>query len=241
VAHLTSRAPTEPLGTVSSKPGSWAPSPTEYHGALGFKGTVTLPGPGGGSVTVNYGGDPGPGVFFGGQWSETYNNYSDNGTDFVNGTVTINGLLKGSVSAHLTMTGDHTGTHDAELTFDRLAPGGHAESTLDGHSISGPQPDQLDGGACPSMLPRKPALHVKPTSLGGGVYKVKVTASVGHMGINESAVDTRPVNDATVQLGSRKAHTNKHGVATVKAGGSRKLTVTAGDTLASAHARVGAG
>jgi hypothetical protein len=241
VANLTSRKPTKPLRTVSSDVGSWAPSPTDYHGALGFKGTVTLPGPGGGSVTVTYGGDPGPGAFFGGQWSETYNNYSDNGADFVNGTVTINGLLSGSVSAHLTMTGDHTGTHDAELTFSRLTPGGHSESTLDGHAISGPQPDQVDGGACPSMLPKKPALKVKPTSQGDGVYKVKVTASVANMGLNEGSVDRRPVNDATVQVGSRKVHTNKQGVATVKAGGSRNLTVTAGDTLGSAHARLGGG
>ena len=56
VAKLTSRKPTEPLSTVSSDVGSWAPTPTDYHGALGFKGTVTLPGPGGGSVTVTYDG-----------------------------------------------------------------------------------------------------------------------------------------------------------------------------------------
>ena len=233
VAQLTTRKPTRPLRAVSSAVGPWAPAPIGYHGALGFKGTVTLPGPGGGTVTVKYAGNPGPGVLFGGEWSETYASYSDNGKDFVNGTVTVRGLLEGSVSAHLTMTGGHTGRHDAELTFKRLTPGGHAESTLDGNTISGPRPDQLDGGSCRSLLPKKPALQVTATKLGnGGVYRIKVTASVGSMGLNEAAVDTRPVNGATVMLGTRVSSTNDKGLAMVKVrGGRQQLTVTAGDTL----------
>ena len=55
----------------------------DYHPALGFDGTITLHGAGGGTVTVNYGGMPGT---LAGQWAETYAKYSDNGTDFVNGT-----------------------------------------------------------------------------------------------------------------------------------------------------------
>ena len=237
VAKLTSRKPTEPLRTVSSDVGSWAPTPTDYHGALGFKGTVTLPGPGGGSVTVTYDGD-GPGVFPDGQWSETYENYSDDGKSFVNGTVTINGLQSGSVSSHLTMTGKHTGAQDAELTFERLSPGGHAESTLDGGTISGPQADQLDGGPCPSMLPKKPALHVKSSRKNDRSVKVKVTASIGDMGPNEAAVDTRPVRDAKVELGKAKAHTNNKGVAILEAGDNGKLRVSAGDTLKAASVRL---
>ena len=71
------------------------------------------------------------------------------------------------------------------------------------------------------------------TKLGnGGVYRIKVTASVGSMGLNEAAVDTRPVNGATVMLGTRVSSTNDKGLAMVKVrGGRQQLTVTAGDTL----------
>jgi hypothetical protein len=231
VARLMASKPTRPLRTVSSEVGSWAPSPTEYHGALGFKGTIVLRGPRGGTVTVSYGGDPGPGVFFGGEWSETYKDYSDNGTDFVNGTVKITGLTAGTYSAHLTMTGRHTGRQDAELTFKHLSVSGHSTSTLDGHSISGPTPDLVNGGTCPSMLPTKPALRVTRTRRGDGVYKLKVTASIAGMGANEAAVDTEPVNRATIKLGNRTVHTNEHGVAFVNVHRNRKLTITVGDTL----------
>src|ERR1700688_2967645 len=59
VAHLTALKPSRPLAAVSSQPGSWAPPPTAYHGAMGFDGTVTLHGHGGGSGTVQYGGNAG--------------------------------------------------------------------------------------------------------------------------------------------------------------------------------------
>lgn len=241
VAKLTSRQPSKPIRPVSSQVGSWAPAPLDYHGALGYKGTVTLPGPGGGSVTVTYDGEPGPGLFLGGEWSETYNDYSDNGRDFVNGTATIHGLTEGTYSAHLTMTGKHTGSQDAELTFAHLQPGGHAESTLDGDSVSGPQPDQVDGGACPSMLPKKPALRIKPRRRADGAYKVKVTASVRDMGPAEGDVDTRPVRDATVAVGGKRAYTNRKGVAVIAGRRNSKVKATAGDTLARAKTRLGSG
>jgi hypothetical protein len=232
VAHLTARKPTQPLKTVSSDVGSWAPASLDYHGALGFNGTVILNGPGGGTVTVSYGGDPGPGVFLGGKWTETYNHYSDDGASFVNGTVEVDGLLSGTYSAHLKMTGRHTGSLDAEVALHKPSVSGHATSTLDGHSVSGPKPDMVDGGACPSLLPKKPALRVKATRLGHRAYKLTVTASIGHMGANESATDTEPVNHATVSFGRRKLTTNARGFAIVRMGGHRRrLRVTAGNTL----------
>jgi hypothetical protein len=231
VAHLTSRKPTQPVRTVSSDVGAWAPAPTDYHGAMGYQGTVVLPGPGGGTVTVTYGGDPGPGLFFGGTWTETYDKYSDDGRSFVSGTAKVDGLLAGTYSAHLTMTGQHTGSQDAELTMKSLSVSGHAESTLDGHTISGPKPEMLAGGACPSLLPKKPALRATSTRVGNGVYKVTVTASIAGMGPTESATDTRPVNHAAIKVGKQTTYTNTQGVATLKAPTSGKLTVTAGDTL----------
>ncbi|MCW2984942.1 MAG: hypothetical protein JWR63_2512 [Conexibacter sp.] len=233
VARLTARKPARPLRTVSSDVGAWAPAASDYHGAMGFKGTVSLAGPGGGTVTVTYGGEPGPGAFLGGQWTETYTDYSDDGTDVVNGTVKVTGLTEGTYSAHLTMTGRHTGTQDAELVMKRLSVTGHAESTLDGKTISGPQADMLDGGACPSLLPKKPALHVTARSAGKGVYRLSVTASIAGMGATESSVDTRPVDHATIAVGGRSTVTDAHGVATVTVHAARaRVTVTAGTTLA---------
>ncbi|MCW2992691.1 MAG: hypothetical protein JWQ18_186 [Conexibacter sp.] len=231
IADLTSRKAAKPLRTVSSAVGSWAPAAADYHGALGFKGTVTLAGPGGGTVTLTYAGSPGPGAFLGGQWVETYTNYSDDGASFVTGTVRTDGLTDGTYSAHLTMVGRHTGSQDADITMKRLSVSGHATSTLDGKSVSGPDPDMLDGGSCPSMLPKKPALAVERTSLGGGRYRLKVTASIADMGPSESATDTRPVNDATIRVGGRSITTNNRGLATVEVSKSARATVSAGTTL----------
>jgi hypothetical protein len=233
VADLTARKATKAVRTVSSDVGSWAPAAVDYHGALGFKGTVTLNGPGGGTVTLTYAGEPGPGAFLGGEWTETYVNYSDDGKDFVDGTVKTTGLTEGTYSAHLTMTGRHTGSQDAEIAMQRLNVSGHAESTLDGKRISGPSADLLDGGACPSILPKKPALSVTAKRAGTGAYRLTVTASIADMGLDESLVDTRPVAHATIALGGRATTTtNARGVATVKVHGSRaRVTISAGNTL----------
>jgi hypothetical protein len=227
VAHFTALTPTKPLPTVSSQPGSWAPSATAYHPAQGYKGTVTFHGPGGGTVTVTY---PGSALF--GEWSETYANYSDNGADFVNGTVTIDGSYAGGTySSHLTMTGAHTGSDSADVILKAGHPGGRATSTYDGHTVSGPSAAQEAGGACPGMQPQEPALHLTTMSLGNGTYKVKVTARIAGVGANETAVDTEPVYHATIKLGRAQTYTNHQGVVIVTPRGHQKLTVTAGDTL----------
>jgi hypothetical protein len=233
VAHLTAAKPSRPLPPVSSQPGSWAPSQTGYHPAMGYSGTITLAGPGGGKVTVDYSGN-----VFAGNWSETYANYSDDGRDFINGTVTITGSAgDGSYSSHLTMIGANTGSDDTDINFTHGAKG-HATSTYDGHTVTGPMPQQVDdttsGGpatACPGALPKEPVLHATATRLRHGAYKLKVTVSIAGMGANETAVDTNPVYHATVSLGRAKIYTNRSGTAIVKMRHSGKLTVTAGDTL----------
>jgi hypothetical protein len=235
VAHFTALRPTRPQPAVSSQPGSWAPAPAEYHPALGYKGTVTFRGAGGGTVTIEY-----PGSALAGQWSETYAHYSENGTDFVNGAVTITGSFSGGTySSHLTMTGTHTGSDNAEVTLRAGHPSGHAKSTYDGHTITGPSAAQRAGGACPGMQPKEPALHVNATSLGNGVYKVKVTVSVAGVGANEAAVDTEPVYHATITLGHAKTYTDHQGIAIVTARRDQRLMVAAGDTLrpTAAHLR----
>ncbi|WP_027008015.1 TolB family protein [Conexibacter woesei] len=241
VAHLTANRASRPLRTVSSQPGAWAVKPQDYHGAIGYSGDVTLPGPGGGSVTVHYGSTTGA---LSGSWSETYNNYTENG-DVVNGTVAATGgaASDGSLSSHLTMTGRHTGRADIELTFSRGIHG-HAKVTYDGVAVEGPSKaeanSKVSGGpstACPSLLPKKPALKATATRLSGGRYRVTVTASVADTGSNEGATATSPVRHATIAgAGGTKAYTNAQGVATVR--GSGRFTVTAGDTLLPASVRL---
>ena len=233
VAHLTAAKPSQPLPPVSSQPGSWAPSPTGYHPAMGYAGPITLAGPGGGKVTVLYSAN-----VLAGAWSETYTNYSDNGRDFVNGTVTIAGpATGGTYNSHLTMTGANTGSDNTDITFNHGAKG-HATSTYDGHTITGPMPQQVNattaGGpatACPTALPKEPALHATATRLRHGAYQLKVTVSIAGMGANETVVDTRPVYHATLRLGHAKIYTNHSGIATVKISKSHNVKIAAGDTL----------
>lgn len=227
VAHFTARKPTRPLRAASSQPGSWALAPTDYHTVFGYAGARTFNGPGGGRVIVDYG--LGSGVASG-QWSETYTNYSDNGNDFVNGTVSITetGPEQGTYTSNLTMTGSDTGNTHVEFNSAGTV---HGTSTYDGHTVSGPSPEQAAKGACPSIQPKEPALRVMLRSLGHGTYRVKVTARVGSMGANEATVDTQPVYHATVRLGTATTYTNRAGTAIIKPRRDRKLTVTAGDTL----------
>jgi hypothetical protein len=246
VAHLTARKSTKPLPTVSSQPGSWAPSPTGYHGALGYDGTITLHGPGGGTVTVEYGGTNGA---LAGQWSESYHRYSDNGADFTTGTVTITGgALSPSVHyiVHLTMTGRDHGSTNADLMFSSKGTTGHAVSTYDGNTISGPAryetgPNVQGGPAskCPSDLPTEPSLDATAAKTRLNVYRIKVTVGIAGVGANEAATDTEPVYHAKVELGRITTYTDKDGVAVVHVRAGRELIVTAGDTLKPTSVRLG--
>ena len=183
---------------------------------------------GGGTVTVDYG--LGSGVLSGG-WSETYSHYSDNGQDFVNGTVTIDetGPGVGTYTSNLTMTGVHTGSD--HVTFNSATGVVHGQSTYDGHTVSGPSAEQAAKGACPSIQPKEPKLHVTATRARIGVYRIKVTSSIAGAGANEAGVETSPVYHATVTLGGVTTYTNRAGIAFIKVRHNCKLTVTAGDTL----------
>ena len=227
VARFQALKATRPMRVVSSQPGPWAVAPGAYHPTLGFSGTRTFAGPGGGMVTVTYGGAPGVLV---GRWSETYTHYSDNGRDFVTGTVTIDETApsQGTYTSNLTMTGADTGSD--RVVFSST-DGAHGTSTYDGHTVSGPSPEQAAKGACPAIQPREPRLRVTVTPLGHGRYRVKVTASVAGTGPNEAGVETSPVEHATVRLGAQRTDTDASGAAIVRAHAGQRLVVTAGDTL----------
>jgi hypothetical protein len=227
VARLTQQEPAKPLPVVSSRVGSWAVAPADYHPATGYTGTKQFAGPGGGSVTVEYGGNPG---ILDGAWSETYDDYSEDGSTFINGTISVAGSLLdgGTYDSHLTIAGAHTGSTDVSLTTGGSV---HGTSTYDGNTVSGPTATQAAQGACPDLRPKKPALEVKREWLGRHRYRVRVTASVADMGINESMTDTRPVEHAKLRLGAETVHTNRRGIAIVEVRSRHKLRVSAGDTL----------
>ena len=226
VAHFEGVNRSRPLHPVSSQPGAWSVAPTAYHPTFGFAGIKTFNGPGGGTVTVDYGG---PGVLSG-HWSETYDNYSENGKDVINGTVTINETAagKGTYTANLKMSGADTGSDQVSYS---TTTGGHGTSTYDGHTVSGPSPEQAAGGACPAIQPREPALRLVVTRVRHGFLRVRVTSRIAGVGANEGAADTEPVYDASVRLGSAVVRTNRSGIAVVRAPHGGRLRVTAGDTL----------
>ena len=235
VAHLTTQRPTDPVEPVDSEPGAWAPSPANYHPALGYDGVKTFAGPNGGSVTVDYDGTPGA---IAGRWSETYDNYTTGG-DVLNGSVTVSGsALGGTFADHITLSGANTGSDVDSLNFIHGVQG-HAESTYDGHTITGPMPQQIAattaGGpttACISSLPKIPPLHVSVTALGHGRYRLHVTASIYGLGPGEAQRNVQPVYHATIVFGRHTAYTNNEGVTIVRVHTAQRLTVTAGQTLA---------
>lgn len=235
VAHFAALKRTTPLRAVSSQPGSWSVSPTEYHPVFGYSGMRTFTGRHG-TVTVGY--DPLSGLLAG-RWSETYSGYSDDGRDFVNGTVTIDatGPGAGTYTADLTMTGAHTGSEHVQ--FNSATGVVHGRSTYDGHTVSGPSAEQAAKGACPSIQPKEPRLHVALGRRADGAYRVVVTSSVGSMGPNEGDVDTVAVDRASVRVGHVTTYTNSAGVAVVRARRGDRLRVSAGDTLAPASAPIG--
>jgi hypothetical protein len=244
VAHLTALKPSHPLRPVSSKPGRWAPGPKNYHGPMAYVGTITLHGPHGGTVTVHYGGTAGA---LAGAWSETYSHYSDNGRDFLTGSVAISGTAAaGQYKSQLTMTGADTGSDSANLSMGENGISGHAVDSYDGKTITGPpaseKGNEATGGpstACPKAWPREPALHTTIKRLGHSRYRMRVTASIAGVGVNEKLVDTQPVKRARITIGHRHVRTNNAGVAIITVRHRHKMSVRAGDTLRPTHRDIG--
>ena len=229
VAHFTALHPTTPIPTVSSTPGPWTTTPSDYHPSLGHVGTVVLDGPGGGTVSLTF---SGVAIALAGSWSATYDHYSDNGTDFVDGSVSIENDSKAKTySSHLTLTGAHEGSTDIDLDFNANDIG-HGTVTYDGHTVSGPQPSQLGSGPCTDLQPKKPGMSVETSSLGDGSYRLTVTVAMPGAGADEGTVTRTPVDHATVTIGGTAVHTDHLGVATIPAGtGQHEFTVRAGNTL----------
>jgi hypothetical protein len=224
VAHFN-RKPTQPLPIVSSEPGSWAPSPLEYHGAIASEAEITLKGASSGQVRVHEGNPFGGGP---GGLSATYENYSEDGESFVNGTQTITGP---TIASNLTLSGAHTGSLHGEVTYG--GPGeyhGSQTATYDGTTATGPASQEELCGQIRSVLPGKGKLDVAATRSRGKVI-VTVTSAQAGAGRDEKGTDVRPVNGATVSFEGNLVTTNQEGVAAIGAPSGGTIQVVAGDTF----------
>jgi hypothetical protein len=244
VAKFPDRRPSKPLPTVSSAPGSWAPSNTEYHGALGANLDITLPGLKSGSVTIHYQQDFLTTV----DNTATYENYSDDGKTFINGTdrVMRTGTSSGGgsteVITHLVMSGAHTGSLDRDITYVTGDPGtivGSTVATYDGatrRNLETPQ-DRCD--SIRKRLPRAIGLKTRVKTGKGNKLTVKVSAAYRGAGMDERQLDKRPVLGAVVTAKGAKASTNKNGVATIKPKtGVTRIHVSAGVSFRPATIKV---
>jgi hypothetical protein len=243
VAELAARKPTTPQPVVTSEVGAWAGNTLDYHPSFGYEGTVKLSGSGGGSVTLTF--NPVIGVQMG-TFSAKYENYSEDGKTFLNGTKAVDvrkvGLGEARFTADLMMSGERTGAVVGDLTFYSAGPDGNTPYptstgtftvTYDGTTVSGP-PSWLDdpSNACPpGQEVRAPQLVALAERSGDDSYKVQVTASVAGSGTSQNEIDTRPVRHALIDGGGQQVYTDDTGVATVTVRAPTQFTVTAGDTL----------
>lgn len=240
VAHLDSRKPTTPIPTVSSQPGSWAPSPQDFPaGAIASNTTVTVKGQAAGTADLSYAGS-----LTAGTDSVTYHHYSDDGHTFVDGTKTItnkDATADLTITADLTLTGTDTGSQSGTVTFTGQTAAGSITSTLNGATLTGPG---TTGTGCPDDLPGLAPLKVTATatsasasaSSGSSTVTAHVTSSIKGAGTNEQDTDTRPVTHATVTVvdSGQTATTDANGNATLtvpKASGQLHLQATAGNTM----------
>jgi hypothetical protein len=247
IAERTGHKPSDPKPVVSSDVGDWAPAPTDWHPAFGYVGDVTLKGPGGGTVDISYNGNPGA-IF--GSFSATYNDFSEDGKTFLNGTKRVDVPGRGVTKIHeiteLVMTGEHTGSirKDLEITGGNAAGTaptykGTSTVTYDGKTVTGPPEWLTHKGTCPERLPKMPQLTATATSLGHDRYEIKVTASVASMGRNETAVHISPVTRARIATPGQDVYTDDRGVAVIEVRNATTVDVTAGDTLMPTSLQIG--
>jgi hypothetical protein len=150
------------------------------------------------------------GSFFAGAESVTYENYSDDGRTFVDGTESVDEpSILGSLewNADLRVSGAHRGVLRSDLEF---VTGGLATGTI----LS-----RLDGRVRTSLPPprckplRVPKLRVARAGRQGKRVRVRVRSRI------TGDRRLRPVTDATVTAGGNSATTNDHGIARLPATG----------------------
>jgi WD40 repeat protein len=192
------------------KPGTmafpeWAEPLSSWHGVPGrqIKDQV-VHGEKSGTATLNYFGS-----YVSGTFSVSYDNYSDDGLHFLDGTETLKTELAtngGHYDVHVKLSGKESGSEDGEIDITKDSITGPFQSTLEGRTLGIPTATPCPNLTAPlriSVLGSRPAAH------GMRLLRVAVKAKV--------FADTtwRPVRGATVSAAGRRARSNGRGIATV--------------------------
>lgn len=228
IADLPARKATGKKGNNATPVPGWAPARGSYTGFLANSGTFTVYGKKTGSATVSM-----EGTAFGGSWSVTYDNYSDDGKSFLDGTesTTQASILSGITwTAELTLTGKHSGHLSANLQIIKGEAGAGAQvsgtvsQSLDDRTVS-----EFPSATCEPLA--RPRLRVKAARQKAGRVRVLVTGKVTADPV------WRPVRYATVRLGAERVRTDRKGIAVLKGKRGRMITASAaGFTGAKARA-----
>lgn len=235
------RPPTDPVPTVPTAVGSWAPTPQAYRSSYDMPGVHVVKGHSAGTAVITIGGDITGGVF-----SVLYHDYSDDGVFFLNGTQTVSGSVTTAVAIDDDLTATDTagrkvGHLKAALRFRQVFPRppegdpGVEKSGTISSSWLGKHAEGLPTvGACPQTMPRPAQL-----ALTASTHPVSDQLTVTGRVTADIHGDERPVQGATVRIGAHSALTGPDGTATLTTPGNPpddrpqtiEVTATAGDTF----------
>ncbi|TDT25915.1 hypothetical protein EV562_11779 [Streptomyces sp. BK208] len=235
VVARINRPPTTPVPTVTTEVGSWAPTPQDYRSSYDMPGVHVVKGKSSGTAVITLGGD-----ITGGTFSVRYQDYSDDGDYFLNGTQTVTGTVAAEVviEDNLVATdakGAKAGHLRSALRYRQITPrpedgqpgvekAGTVSSSWLGKRANGLPPV----AACPGTMPRPFQLALTVTSSSPrSTIKARVTADIHG--------DERPVQGAAVRVGTDTAVTGPDGTVILPAPAGPQETVevtaTAGDTF----------
>lgn len=214
VISFPTREATTPLAPVRQDPEAiarWSVPVEDYNPMMGRQvPSRVLKGTHSGTATLHYVGN-----FASGAYSVTYENYSDDGKTFINGTETVtvvNPIGNATWSADLTSTGERTGYLKGSIKAGRAnAFSGTVSSEINGVTYSG-VPTQLD----------YPVIDQPQLAISSFGDRVRVTATVAEDG------EARPVRGATVTVGNVTATTDAQGYVLVVLAPGDSVTASAG-------------
>ncbi len=230
------REPSPIPAAVTTRVGDWAETPADFDGIFFTPSSAVITGKSAGQISVTYAGNVAAGNYV-----AVYDGYSEDGENFLDGTVVATGGPTAAINYAVDLSssdaaGAVTGSTSGALQFmarQPAPPAGEPPSTKSGNLTSSykgataaPLPDV---GPCPDSLPKPSPLRVLAVRNGNQV-QVSVTADVYG--------DVRPVRHALVSLGAQQVKTDDLGKALLTASSTSPsvVTATAGDTFLPAEA-----
>lgn len=201
IISFPTREATTPLAPVHQDPDAiakWSVPVEEYTPMMGRQvPSRVLKGKDSGTATLQY-----SGTFASGSYSVTYDNYSDDGKTFINGTekvTVVNPIGNATWTADLTSTGERSGYLKGSIKAGKAnAFSGTVSSEINGVNYSG-VPVQTDF----------PVINQPQLAISSFDNRVRVTATVAEDGYS------RAVRGATVTVGSTTVTTDERGFAQI--------------------------